>query len=302
MPVQLSTFSDNPSLRHIVARLPSITVILMLTLLAYTASQLIWLIMTPASDSMVKEPNILPPSNTRTEKKPNYAAEISGRHLFGKAETQKADDKPIEAPETQLNLKLRGLYATSQEAKGYALIASGSSEEKLYGINDELPGNTKLSAVYPDRVILERGGQFETLFLLETKSTGSGKFTAPSRSSPSPAAMGRKLLAKKFGPDSEVSKMRKEILKNPAKLAELVNAVPAMEDGQFVGFRVITKKSHPVFKDLNIRSGDIITQVNGIDIDSPEKGLQVLQQLSTAQQVQVTLQRDGETVHLDHSL
>ena len=109
-------------------------------------------------------------------------------------------------------------------------------------------------------------------------------------------------MTKKFGADSQVSNMRKEILKNPAKLAELVNAVPAMENGQFIGFRIITKKSHPVFNDLNLRSGDIITQVNGIDIDSPQKGLQVLQQLSTAQQVQVTLQRNGETVHLDHSL
>ena len=298
MSVQLSIFSDNASLRHLVAWLPSITAALMLTLLAYTASQLIWLIMTPSMEAPAQEPSILAP--TQTQKKPNYAAEISGRHLFGKAEMQQAN-KPIEAPETQLNLKLRGLYATQQEDKGYALIASGSSEEKLYGINDELPGNTKLSAVYPDRVILERDGQFETLRLIETKSTG-GDFTAPVRSSPNLAGMGKRLMTKKFGADSQVSKMRKEIPKNPAKLAELVNAVPAMENGQFIGFRIITKKSHPVFNDLNLRSGDIITQVNGIDIDSPQKGLQVLQQLSTAQQVQVTLQRNGETVHLDHSL
>jgi len=298
MSVQLSTFSDSASLRHLVAWLPAITAALMLTLLAYAASQLIWLIMTPSMDAPAQEPSILAP--TQTPKKPNYAAEISGRHLFGKAEMQQAN-KPIEAPETQLNLKLRGLYATQQEDKGYALIASGSSEEKLYAINDELPGNTKLSAVYPDRVILERDGQFETLRLVETKSTG-GNSTAPVRSSPNLAGMGKRLMTKKFGADSQVSNMRKEILKNPAKLAELVNAVPAMENGQFIGFRIITKKSHPVFNDLNLRSGDIITQVNGIDIDSPQKGLQVLQQLSTAQQVQVTLQRNGETVHLDHSL
>ncbi len=301
MPVQLTTFSDNAPLRHIVARLPWISTMLMLTLLAYAVAQLIWLIVTPTLESPARAAHISPSTNTQTEKQPDYAAEIAGRHLFGKAETQQADNKPIEAPETQLNLTLRGLYATGKETEGYALIASGSGEEKLYAIDDKLPGNTKLNAVYPDRVILERRGQYETLRLLETESTGS-KFTVPVRSSPEPATMGKRLLTTKFGPNSEVSRMRKEILRNPAKLAELVNAVPATENGQFIGFRIITKKSHPVFNELNLHSGDIITQVNGVDIDSPEKGLQVLQQLSTAQHVQVTLQRNGETVHLDHSL
>lgn len=294
MLVKISNLRE--SLPGIFGLLPAISVILLLTLLAYTASQLIWLVLTPATESPLMELPVSSAGEIQAADRPDYAAQIASRHLFGVAEVQKTDDQPIDAPETQLNLKLRGLYATTNEAEGYALIASGSSEEKLYAINDRLPGNTKLKAVYPDRVILERAGRLETLNLLETKTTG-GKFTAPTRSSPRSSPTRRK-----FGPNSQVGKLRREILKNPAKLAELVNAVPASENGQFIGFRIITKKPHAVFKDLYLRSGDIITQVNGIAISSPEKGLQVLQQLSTAQQVQVTLKRNGQTIHLNHSL
>jgi general secretion pathway protein C len=301
MQVQLSTITDNASLRHIIDRLPMVAAIFMLILLAYTASQLIWLFFTPTLETLTQAQPTSTSSLNLTEAKPDYAAEIAGRHLFGKADIQKTD-KPIEAPETQLNLKLRGLYALGKEDEGYALIANGSNDEKLYRISDKLPGNIELKAVYPDRVILERSGKLETLRLIETKPGGSNSILTPVRATPPLASMGRKLLEKKFEPNSQVSIMREEIIKNPAKLAELVNAVPAMENGQFLGFRIITKKPHPVFKDLNLQSGDIITQVNGIDISSPQKGLQVLQQLSTAQQVQVTLLRNHETVHLDLSL
>jgi general secretion pathway protein C len=277
-------------------RLPAITVVALLLLLALTTARLIWAFLTPPANTSL----VLTTSSATAHQSPGLAkerrdpaAEIVNTHLFGIAEDTATEVKAVEAPETRLNLKLRGVYATSDENTGYALIASGSGDEKLYTTGESLPGNTRLKAVFPDRVILDRKGRYETLRMVDTQATGGSTYIPRRRG----AAQTRQL-----GADSRVLKMRAEILKNPRKLAELVSAQPAYENGVFAGYRIITRRPDPVFDELNLKSGDVITQVNGIAIDSPQKGLQALQQLSRASQASITIKRNGQFMELNLSL
>ncbi len=281
----------------------------LILLIAWTVSQIIWSVLTPETRFAPSAPVRGAPSPAR-EKQTDYAAQIAASHLFGREQAaKKVAAKPVDAPETRLNLKLRGVYAEEDENEGYALISSGASPEKLYKVGDPLPGNSKLSSVYPDRIILEHAGKFETLRLPESKLTGGGQRGASSRGRGAgrlrrPVVDSRmpRRVSKRFGANSEIAKLRSEVLKNPAKLAQFVNAVPARENGRFVGFKIIAKQSHPAFKELDIRSGDVVTEVNGISIDSPQKGFQVLQNLRNAKQVNVTLKRGGQIIQLSHSL
>ncbi|HHJ20199.1 MAG TPA: type II secretion system protein GspC [Gammaproteobacteria bacterium] len=300
MSSQLAVFVDHPALQRGLRVLPMVAVIALILLLASTAARLLWLVVAPRPTELVL-PTVVNHSggnDAASSVGPDFSTRIAAIHVFGKVNKQVVETaKPVDAPETRQNLKLKGIYAGEDEHHGYALIASGSAAEKLYGVGDQLPGRSKLSAVYPDHAILERSGKYETLRLIDSKRTG-GRTIRQGRSSRNTLQKTRK----HFGPESQVSKLRAQILKNPARLAQLVNAVPARENGRFVGFRIITKQSHPVFDDLNIHSGDIITRVNGIDLDSPQKGFQVLQQLSKSKQVSVTLNRGGQIIELNHSL
>lgn len=298
MTSQLSALLETPAAQKTLLRLPTITSVILLIACALVSAKIIWLLVAPA-------PASLPPLQAPEEKSrglvsttPDYAQQIQQLHLFGVAKARNEQDTPIDAPETQLNLKLRGLYAIDgDEEAGLALIASGSAAEKLYTVGDKIPGNTRLKAVYPEHVVLERNGKFETLRLIETKKTG-GK-SAGNRGR---IAKQARVTQKHFSSNSRVARLRTEILKNPAKLAELVSAQPAYKNGAFTGYRISTRKKDPVFKDLNIKSGDIITEVNGIAIDTPQKGIQILQQLRNATQVDVTINRKGQLIQLSHSL
>ena len=276
-------------------------------LIAWTVSRIVWQVLAPPQAFDLAPASSAPPASPPVRQ--NFAAQIVASHLFGRQQiAKKVEPKPVDAPETQLNLQLRGVYAREDENLGVALISNGSGREKLYKVGDPLPGNSELAAVYPDRVMLKRAGRFETLRLPESKLTGGG-FT-PYRGRSSSRSSGRgglgmqrpRKVSRAFAANSEIGKLRAEVLKNPARLAQFVNAVPARENGQFVGFKIVAKQSHPAFRELDIRSGDVVTQVNGITLDSPQKGFQVLQSLRNAKHVSVTLTRGGQIVQLDHTL
>ncbi len=292
--LDLGSHLAHPALQRLLRHAPALVTALLIVALAAAVARLTWDWLTP--------PAALPPppaAPARTATAPpapaaDPALRIAQRHLFGKAAAQPAASAPIDAPETRLNFTLRGVYATDDENEGYALIASSGGREKLYRVGDKLPGNIRLSAVYPDRVILDRGGRFETLRLLSTRATGS---VLRPPDPPRPSGGSRRL-----GPNSATARLRQEVLRNPAKLGQYVNAEPVRRNGRFVGFRIVTRRSHPALRELDLRSGDIITEVNGIRLDRPEKGFQVLQQLARARSVSVTLERGGRVIHVNRSL
>ena len=271
--------------------------VLLILLIAWSSAQLVWLLLTPPAELPRQEAaaQTTTKRNVPNRQETDIAERVVAAHLFGLATEKKKVAAVVEAPETRLNLKLHGVYATDDENRGYALIASGSGREKLYATGQSVPGNAVLKAVFPDRVILDRKGRYETLRMINTKVSGGSTYIPRSNS-------GSNANVRKLGRNSRVVKLREEILRNPRKLAELVNAQPAYENGVFAGYRITTRRSDPVFEELNLRSGDIITEVNGIQIDSPQKGLQILQQLARANQASVVIKRGGEYIQLDLSL
>ena len=283
---------ESPTLNKLSSKLPRLLSILLLALCAYTAAQLVWLIMTPAPDL----PRFSGQQESASKKQPqtDYASQIASAHLFGTQQNQQIT-QPMDAPVTRLNLKLRGVFAVEDESKGVALIAGSSGPEKMYTVGKKLPGNITLSAVYPDRVILKRNGQLETLKLPETKGTGGMSSNTRSRRtsrSSQPGATSK---------GSRLRQIRRDFLRNPTKLAELVRVAPVVENGQTSGFRLEALKDDPLFKELGIQSGDVVKRVNGVDLDSSAKGLRVMQQLRRAKQVSVTIERNGQLVEMNHS-
>ena len=292
MATQLQEYFHGIDLTALFNKASTLVTVLLIVLIAWASSHLVWLVLTPTeTPAFTPHPSQQTRQATGTPTADTIAAdEVVSRHLFGEA--KEAEAKIVEAPETRLNLKLRGVYATSDEHKGYALIASGSGKEKLFATGQSVPGSAVLKAVYPDRVILDRKGRYETLRMINTKSSGGSSYSPRNRGS----------QTKRLGANSRAVKLREEILRNPRKLAELVSAQPAYENGVFAGYRITTRRADPVFKELNLQSGDIITQVNGIQIDSPQKGVRILQQLARASEASVTIKRNGQYIQLNLSL
>jgi general secretion pathway protein C len=73
-----------------------------------------------------------------------------------------------------LRITLRGVSAGTDDQLGSALIESQDKKTERYNVGDNLPGNAKLHAVMPDRVVIIRGGAFENLYFPEETEGGSG--------------------------------------------------------------------------------------------------------------------------------
>ena len=94
------------------------------------------------------------------------AQAIANQHLFGRADSRQATQRGADAPETKLNLLLKGVIASSDEENAVAFIAAGKgTTEKSYAIGDNLPGGAILKDIYEERVLLEYRGRMENLSL-----------------------------------------------------------------------------------------------------------------------------------------
>ncbi len=60
-----------------------------------------------------------------------------------------------------------------------------------------------------------------------------------------------------------------------------------------VGVQVSAIQSGSLFEEIGIKDGDVITELNGIQINSPEESTRILRELSEAQELTVTIQGEN---------
>ncbi len=78
--------------------------------------------------------------------------------------------------------------------------------------------------------------------------------------------------------------------------------LPYSEAGRTVGFRVSEVKTGGIFATLGLKNGDVIMKVNGLQVDSVEKGVQLLSGLKGDTNVAIDLMRDGRAQRLQYQI
>ncbi len=207
--------------------------------------------------------------------------------LFGKAEAPAAkrpvagsSDRQQAMPRTRLNLTLTGVLASNQADRSIAIIINGG-QESSYGIGDLVTGTqARLRDILPDRVILDNQGQDETLMLdgEEFKALGQQQPTAPVAS----------------GGTSELGQLRNDLVKNPGKLLDYVNISPIMTDGKMQGYRINPGKDVAFFHRIGLQSNDLAVSINGYDLRDNGQAMQIMNQLSSMTEMNLTVERNGQ--------
>lgn len=275
-------------------RLPMLVLLLLVAMMAQSLAQVTWELL----PGQTQEPLSIP---TRVASKAQSTGnssqatitQISQWHLFGDAKkiVAKPVAKVVDAPDTRLNLKLRGLLASTDPVAARAIIADGKGVEEAYAVDDNLPGNAILREIYTDRVILEYRGRMETLRL--PKDSQVNVAVAKNQVN---RARGRGL--KQAGtPDNAVllRQYRDALTNNPQSLMNLVNASPVNEKGtgKLKGYRIRPGKDRKLLGRFGLKSGDVVTGVNGVALNNPIKALEIMRDLSTATSVTLDVERNG---------
>lgn len=212
---------------------------------------------------------------------------ILSAHLFGEPAADAApptsDEAAADAPETQLSLELRGTITGTEGQKALAIIAERGKPERVYALEDAVPGGASLHSVHTDRVILSRAGRLEALKLPRSEELqGTRRPTAglPGRLTPTA---------------TRATSVREVIQQGGASLTDIIRPQPVFKDGQQQGYRVYPGRQRQQFAQLGLRPGDLITQINGMALDDPARGMEIFRGLADATSVSVTVDRNGQT-------
>lgn len=272
--------------------LPPACNVLLILLIAASLARAVWLVYPRPADRF--EPpastgTVLPGATPRIN-----IEQIAAANLFGQ---RRALDSaaPLDAPETALNLTLKGILAYGSDKSSRALIADASGKEKPYGVDDDVPGGATLKSIHADRVILERNGRFETLRLDRLKTgAGPAPYTAPVVASAAPTPPG--------GEAQSLSQLRNELLRDPSKSSQYVRLQPVYTEGKLQGYRIYPGANRALFQQVGLRAGEMVTSVNGVQLDDAAKALQLLGDLREVNQLTLTLDRGGQSRTLNLNL
>jgi general secretion pathway protein C len=92
------------------------------------------------------------------------------------------------------------------------------------------------------------------------------------------------------------------LLGNMGALARAARIVPETRDGKSVGFRLFSIKPDGPFGKIGLQNGDVISAINGLEMTSPDKALEVYTKLKTANHLSVGLERNGQKVTMDYTI
>jgi general secretion pathway protein C len=209
---------------------------------------------------------------------------IVSAHLFGVAGAPASGDAdPNAVAATRLNLVLAGTIAHADPKRGFAILGESAASARVYAVGKTVAGGAKLHAVYPDRVILDRGGKLESL-LLPKQFQGGGMSAA---AMPTPA------------PDPMLGQRLQEFAtQNPGAITEIIRPQPVFANGQQRGYRVYPGRNRQQFSRLGLMPGDLVTAINGTPLDDPARGMEILQSMNSATQVTVTVERNGQSTQV----
>ena len=214
----------------------------------------------------------------------NMSNMIASMHLFGNPAIATAQPvkKQIIAPETRLNLTLRGIVAKNHKHQGLAIIQNNDDrKEHYFAINQAVFGQARLEEIYEDRVILLRNGKYETLRLPE-EALAKGDFIDHAA-----VKKERKRIATNF---------RKLLLnRDGMELIKLFGFDTAYKNGGFAGFVIksLGEKGKEMMQTLGVEDGDLITVVNGKRLSESLEAVASLKNLKTANSVNIMIERHG---------
>jgi general secretion pathway protein C len=219
-------------------------------------------------------------------------------NLFGQIKSQNATQFARTPPKTKLNLNLHGIYYSSNPKASFAMIATAKTKSELYREAEVLPGGAILHQINPKNLILLRNGRHETLMLVDMHKNNSVQLSRNYASNVPYKKYGNNSLS----PEKLLGTYQRQLKTNPNKLMKLIKISPVNQSGHFVGYRIKPGKDATLLSQFDLQAGDILTTINGVKLDSPLRGLGVVQQLATANHINLEVLRNGQVVPLSFNI
>jgi general secretion pathway protein C len=202
-----------------------------------------------------------------------------------------------------------------------ATIADLSTRDtRIYGVGDRFQGATLLAvdrmrdprdatgAGFKVVAVICNGGQKE---YIDFDASEAGSAVSGLPGGMRPVGMDGEAPA---GPDvtgvRKLSENQYEIqkrvidqsLSNLNTIATQARIVPSFKNGVANGFKLFSIQPGSLYSSIGIENGDVIQRINGYEINSPDKALEIYQKLREASRVTIDIERNGHAIRKDYNI
>lgn len=206
---------------------------------------------------------------------------LRGTGLFA-ARAFAGEDGLERVPETRLDLTLHGVRRGPDPQSGSAVIESPGAGQRTLPAGAEIAPEVRLEEIHSDRVIIDRRGVRESLFLREEAR--------------------RTRLVQPAGAPGEADEAKPAPRPSAADWVRGLRLERTGQDGRTIGYTVLAQSEPGLLETAGLEPGDIITSVNGRRLDRSVNTLEVLEELAESPSARFTVLRGGQSRTIEVNL
>jgi len=244
------------------------------------------------------------------------------------AEAQAAPAAPrtctdVRAPPVATSLRAQlvgGIVASDPRWSTAVVMDTSAHDTRTYGIGEAVLGATLLSVerIRDDRDATGRGFRVVAIVCSDgvkqyidfgtgggaAPNVGVAPVPPPPFASAAPAegnpADGIKKVA-----DNRYDVKRSVIdgtLSNLNNVATQARIVPSFKNGAANGFKLFSIQPGSFYTAIGVENGDVIQKINGYEMNSPDKALEVYQKLRESSHITMDIERNGQVIRKEYNI
>jgi general secretion pathway protein C len=235
----------------------------------------------------------LVPHENETRHPLSFYSAVTERNLF-QTKTD-AGGRPeklnIEALEpTDLKLDLLGTI-TGDKKEAFAVIEDTTTKQQhLFRIGDTVQ-NATVRMILREKVVLNVNGKDE---ILKIEKNREGSKTLNSQAATLVTGRSQNITVKRSQMISAVQDVN--------NLMKQIRIRPNFRNGKPDGLRLTGIRPNSIFYNMGLKSGDILTGVNGKDIESVDDVFKLYQDLQSSSRIKLQIKRRGQLKTIDYHI
>jgi type II secretion system protein C len=256
----------------------------------------------PLEASSVQSADDGQPADTSTphvSRKEVQIQAIVDRNIFGgSTEPAPQDEEDISLDEIPLaenlkDLRLLGTIVHSDQP-GWAIIENKKKrKQELLREGDSIE-EAKIKKILRNNVVIQLGDEDKVLSI-DYKTRQRMKERTSSSAPETSAEVD----------DSMITLDRNYVISSLSNVNDVMRSariLPYLENGDPIGFRLNAIRSNSFFDKLQLKNGDIILGADGEPVTSPQRLLQMAEQLKNQNQVSLKVRRGDKDLELEYNL
>jgi len=241
-------------------------------------------------------------------------SQLESRNMFCSdctpAEPEVVNTDPSSVHNTSLPLVLVATNVAPNEKDSYAAIINTDNQHQgAYSIGDKIPGASGvIKAIRFQYIEFENAGRLERLSLTGVTPPPPKPVAAVAKPTVSEDKDDLQAMIdsgiKKTGENTyEIDKsLVEKVLANPMAVAKGARVVPAVKNGKPDGFKLYAIRPSSAFAKLGLSNGDTLQAINGFELTSADKALEVYTKLREATSLEMEVTRRGKPVTLKYTI